>query len=482
MYNYDMLLYYFDKLKENKIVKLIQAFLSSIWSIIFVVTLGLAANLFEIEILVYYTYFVIILLASLFCDDLLCVVPISSCSYMTFAKQNNPMGYEQTSIFLQRSTQIKFIIVCILIAITLITRLTFDIKTKKKERVRYPKLTAGFAILGLTYILGGIFSGHYDGRTAFFGLVQILALSFTYFVFYFGIDFKKVKKDYFAVLFTAIGFMIVGEVIGMLYYADFFINYKEFNRGLLFTGWGVYNNIGLIMAMMIPAPIYYAIKKDKIGWIFCLISSLFHFATVFTQSRNSILVGTIMYIVCALISIFLAKGKNKLYNFLAYACYAIFTVSSIYLFNDLVTNIFYSLIKTGSSDSGRFDIYRYGFENFLLNPSFGNGWYVNGVFQWGVVDENTFLPPRYHNSYIQIIATGGIAMSVAYIYHRFETLKLVLKNFSIEKFIMGTIIFTLLIGSVLDCHFFNFGPGFIYSALLLLIEVDDYQIRNKIKA
>ena len=473
-----MLLYYFDKLKENKIVNLIQAFLSSIWSIIFVVLLGLLANLFGIEILVYYIYFLVILLASLFSEDLLCVVPISCCSYMTFAKQNNPMGYDQTSIFLEKDTQIKFLIVCILIAVTLITRITFEIITKK-ERVRYPKLTAGFAVLGLTYILGGIFSGHYDGRTAFFGLVQILALSFTYFVFYFVIDFKKVRKDYFAVLFTAIGFMLVGEVFGMLHYAGFFKDFDKFNRGLLFTGWGVYNNIGMMMAMMIPAPVYFAVKKDK-GWIFCLISCLFHLATILTQSRNSILVGTIVVSVAAVLSIVLVKGKKRIFNGASFLGYLIFIILTITLQKDIINNLFYSLIQSGSNDSGRFDIYKYGFENFLKSPILGNGWYVNGVFQWGVVDENTFLPPRYHNTYVQIIATGGIAMSAAYLYHRFETVKLIFKNFSIEKLFIGGIIATLVVGSILDCHFFNFGPGFIYSGLLLLLEVEDYQIINNI--
>ena len=473
-----MLLYYFDKLRENKIVNLIQAFLSSIWSIIFIVGLGLLSNLFGIEIFTYYVYFVIILIATLFADDLLCLVPISCCSYMTFAKKNNPLGYDQTSIFLEKGTQIAFIIVCVLIALTIIPRIIFEVKTKK-ERVRYPKLTAGFVILGLSYILGGIFSGHYDGRTAFFGLVQILALSFTYFTFYFLIDFRKVKKNYFAVLFTAIGFMLVGEVIGMLYYADFFTKYEHFNRGLLYTGWGVYNNIGMMMAMMIPAPVYFAVKQKNTGWLFCLVSALFHLATIFTQSRNSILVGTIVFIVCAILGIFLAKGKNKLYNFLAYFGYGLAILLTIYFAREFVNNIFYSLIQSGSSDSGRFDIYRYGFDNFLLSPSFGNGWYVNGVFQWGVVDENTFLPPRYHNTYIQIIATGGVAMSVAYLYHRFETAVLVFKNFTIEKLFMGAIIATLIVGSVLDCHFFNFGPGFIYSGVLLLLEVEDFQLKNK---
>ena len=41
-----------------------------------------------------------------------------------------------------------------------------------------------------------------------------------------------------------------------------------------------------------------------------------------------------------------------------------------------------------------------------------------------------------------------------------------------ERFILGMSIIGLLIISILDCHFFNMGPGFIYGALLLFVEID----------
>ena len=53
----------------------------------------------------------------------------------------------------------------------------------------------GFIFLGLTYILGGLFSDSYNFKTAFFGLLQIITLFFTYFCFYYTVDWKRVTKD-----------------------------------------------------------------------------------------------------------------------------------------------------------------------------------------------------------------------------------------------------------------------------------------------
>ena len=46
------------------------------------------------------------------------------------------------------------------------------------------------------------------------------------------------------------------------------------------------------------------------------------------------------------------------------------------------------------------------------------------------------------------------------------------KKINIEKVFMGLIVFALIVMSILDCHFFNFGPGFLYSTILLLLEIN----------
>ena len=39
-----------------------------------------------------------------------------------------------------------------------------------------------------------------------------------------------------------------------------------------------------------------------------------------------------------------------------------------------------------------------------------------------------------------------------------------------EKIFIALSVFALIGGSLLDCHFFNFGPGILYGTLLFLAE------------
>jgi hypothetical protein len=83
-----------------------------------------------------------------------------------------------------------------------------------------------------------------------------------------------------------------------------------------------------------------------------------------------------------------------------------------------------------------------------------------------------FLPARYHNTYVQLLASCGSVGFFAYVYHRYDTLRMVFKEQNIEKYFLNLCISGLLLTSLLDCHFFNFGPGLTYSILLLLMEID----------
>ena len=281
-----MLVQIYPKLKENLFINMIRKVMDSKCMAVVLVALAAISNIFALEIPVYYCYTIMIVLVTLFNDDMLSLVPISCCGYMTFSKRNNPLAVDQTSVFLTKGALTHMLIIGITIAIFAISRIIFDV-IKHKDRRTKPKFLYGFIALGLVYILGGLFSSSYSFKTAFFGLIQILALFFTYFCFYYSVDWKKVSKDYFPFLFTLIGFLIVLEIGNMLIDANLFSSQVAFNRKKLFTGWGHYNNIASICLFCIPAPFYFALTR-KNGWKYTLISTLFLIATIFNQSRNGL--------------------------------------------------------------------------------------------------------------------------------------------------------------------------------------------------
>jgi hypothetical protein len=388
---------------------------------------------------------------------------------MTFSKANNPLAKDQLSIFIKGSALVQLYIIAGIVFIFALSRIVYDIKTKKERRTR-PKLLYGFLLLAIAYILGGLFSPMYNLKTIIFGLIQIIALSFTYFCFYYTVDWKKVNKDYFAFLFTGIGFLMVAEIGNMLIDANI-LNYgKSFSRSKLYTGWGHYNNIASVIIFCIPAPFYFATTRNN-GWKYILIATLFLSFILLNQSRNGMLFGTIIYIISAIATVVLSKKAERTKSIITLLILLILAYIITVIFRVKIQEIFASIYKAGADDAGRFEIYRAGFKHYTEYPIFGQGFYRCDSFRWGIpYTADSFLPPRYHDTYIQILASCGTIGIIAYLYHRYETLKL----FFMSKSISNIFIFIMLMGfimiSVLDCHFHNFGPGFLYSALLILAE------------
>lgn len=464
-----MLVQFYSKLKENLFINMIRNLLDSKLMIFIIIALAAISNIFGVEIPVYYFYTFIIVTCVLFCDDMLPLFPISCCGYMTFSKANNPLSKEQTSIFLERNSQIHMLVIGVIIIVFVITRTIFDI-IKNKDRRKLPKLLYGFIALGLAYILGGSFSSNYSNKTAFFGLVQILALFFTYFCFYYTVNWNKVNKNYFPFLFTLIGFLMCIEVSNMLIECGLFQTKGNFNRNNLFTGWGHYNNVASVFIFCLPAPFYFACTK-KNGWVYSLIGTIFLMFIILNQSRNGILMGNITYLMCVTIVLINTKGKEKIKNIILLIMISIVVISTLLLLDDLLNKVFASIYKVGTSDSGRIHIYKDGLKQFLENPIFGNGFYESNAPRWGIPYKSTdFLPPRYHNTYVQILASCGVVGIAAYIFHRIQTIKLLLKQKNIGNLIIGVTLFGFIILCLFDCHFHNFGPGFLYSALLIFSE------------
>ena len=80
------------------------------------------------------------------------------------------------------------------------------------------------------------------------------------------------------------------------------------------------------------------------------------------------------------------------------------------------------------------------------------------------------FPPRWHNTVIQLLASTGVVGLGCYTYHRIDTVRMFLKNRTTENTYLALSIAVLLLTSLLDCHFFNFGPVLFYSIALAFFE------------
>ena len=93
---------------------------------------------------------------------------------------------------------------------------------------------------------------------------------------------------------------------------------------------------------------------------------------------------------------------------------------------------FDSLINAGFDSHSRLQLYNTGLNQFLDYPLLGNSFIAcPGEYQWG--DHPEFWPARYHNTYVQFLATAGLIGLISYIIHRFQTLVLLFKNNTLES-------------------------------------------------
>lgn len=473
-----MLTYYIPKIKDNKFIQRMVSYFYSPWYVATIVLLMVLSNLFSLEFPVMWCYVLLAICIVLFADDCFPFVPMFCTGYMLFSAGNNPAGNYGETDFSSPQAIVQLVILCVLAFGCVATQLVFQLKVKRYNNKKVPKLITGFLALGIAYALSGIFSHYEYGRTLIFGLLQIVSLCVTYFFFFYTVDWSKRKTCDAAMIFTIIGIGMFIEVVGMYLKPTVLQKIADgtFVRGDLKSGWGIYNNVGGMMAMLMPAPFYFAATK-KHGWLYVLLASLLMVGVVLSQSRGAIVSGCVVYMVCTVFTLVYSHKSERKPSAITFACvYVVVIATFIFLIsNEDDFTIFSSMLEKGLDGSGRMNIYRYGLKQFLEAPFFGNGFYSGEgyVYQFGVADylvTKPFIPPRYHNTVVQLLASCGIVGLTAYGFHRYQTVKLFIKNPAPHKTFLAMGLLAHVLASLLDCHMFNLGPGLTYGAMLLLAE------------
>lgn len=465
-----MLIELVPKIGEYRAVRSLRTFFRSGFFVAVVTALMVAAELFSLELPVYYGYLVLGVAGLLLCDDALPLIPIVCCSYMTVSAENNPAQYPQTSVFYQTSFQIQLIVILSVAVAFLLLRLVTALRRNRAKKM--PSLAIGFLLLGVSYVLGGAFSEYYGLKTALFGATEIASLCAFYFYFYYTVDWKKTEKSYLFGVFLALGFGLAVEIVGMYSNPNVYDAAGNVNRHWFFTGWGMYNNVGCAMAMCIPAPFYFAATR-KNGWIWSAAGCFFLLALILAQSRGSMLFGAIVFLACAATVLVVSKGRERYRHLTVFVVMLLAGLIAVWLAHEDLRDLFSAMLDYDFfNDNGRFAIYRGGWTQFLERPLFGVGFYQCKGPQFGqeFITEDFFLPPRYHNTYVQLIASGGIVAFVCYAYHRVGTALVFFRNPTRERTFCALSVGALLLTSLVDCHFFNFGPGLLYSVFLVFAE------------
>ena len=444
------------------------AFLAWPGYIVLLALLTEAANIFALELPVYTIFAALVLYCCVWGKDLLPVMPIFLYSYLAPSVQNNP-GRNPDSIFKQGIGGLWIAVLAVVMGGSLLYRVIRD--RKIFFRHKYALLPGILALAG-AYLLSGIGCRNYGelaGRNLLFALLQGGAILLPYFLFSAGVDWKKARKDYFAWMRFCAGGLLVCELLYIYRSAGVVID-GVIHRDKIFTGWGIHNNLGGMLAMMIPFAFYLATKYHK-GWLGTVIGSGFFLGVVLSCSRNAILIGSAGYIACVILMLFYAENRKG--NFIAVAIFGSITLVLTSLFYQPILQLFSDLLSLGFDPNSRDSIYLDGMRLFARYPVFGGSFFSKEFAPWGwstVEGFSNFFPPRWHNTIVQMLASCGAVGMAAYLYHRVQTVKLFFSNLSKESTFVGGSVFILLICSLFDCHFFNIGPTLFYAMALAFVE------------
>lgn len=396
----------------------------------------------------------------LVCDDLkFFISPLTYFLFM-FSEKSVSSGKYYEKPYLIAIAFGSLVLISFLIAHFIIYRKNITVKDFSKS-----KLFWGFILLSSAAVLNGCL----NFKEYHFGNV-LYALAFTFSLlgifFLFSINLKKDSKlsNYLIYVLFIMSLLVTLELF-IAFTNQIQIVNGEIVKESVKVGWGMWNNIGGVLSFLLPIHFFYATTTKRSGAVFFLTGLISYGAVVLTLSRSSLLTSTLILLVCVIISCFF--GSNKLLNRI---CASVLFTLGIIVFIALwgkISSILGDYISRGLDDNGRFEMYLHGLKNFLNHPIFGGGFNSSYATEHQFI---IFLPYRYHNTVIQMMATCGSVGLFAYLFHRYQTVKLFIIKRNLKNLFLSLSIAALLVTSLLDNHFFNIYPAFIYTIILVLVE------------
>ncbi len=324
-----------------------------------------------------------------------------------------------------------------------------------------------FGLLGIglfcsAMLLGGVFTEYYT----FIGFTRVLVLSAALFCAYAFFAFTLQKREdnllYLARV-LAVGICVIALEV-LEYYVRNYTWGTPLNaewKDMMYFGWSISNMVAEMMVFGLPA-VFYLIYKEEHGYWYWSIVVLALGALYFTFARNAMLGAAATLLVGTLINCFC--GKNKRIN-LILVCSALLVGIALVLAMyqaGYLTELADFFLDVGLGDRGRFRIWEKHFELFKEYPVLGVGFDAYGQFWAGV--------SRAHNNLVQMIASTGVVGFTMYLFHRLQTIGMILKKPTVERILMGGCIGVSLMMGMLSSTFFHAYSLVHYGVILLVLE------------
>lgn len=331
---------------------------------------------------------------------------------------------------------------------------------------RKTRLTWFILPLSVALLCNGLFAEGYAPINITYSLALIFVWFFLYLFFRFGLSGGQETIRYFCVVCQWTAILLILELIYVYITCDVLVN-GIIVEGRIYFGWGINNNYGAAMVILLP-PLFYLAGSRKNGWIQFFLIIVSYAAILLSMCRAAVLVGFVIFL-CCLIAVCLDGANRNLFRFLL----GVSLLTGLVLVITLRTQIietFSFLFNAGFSDAGRFDLWRGGIEIFRRYPVFGGGFNAVSYYELFHSWAGSGMPGMLHNTIIELLCVSGAFGGLTYLAYRARTVQMVLYRMNGERFFLGMMIAAIVGVGMLDNPMFNFYPTFFTTVALVLIE------------
>ena len=356
-------------------------------------------------------------------------------------------------------------------AILLVCLLYFTVKRilPTAKGTRAPMLIPS-VLFALALLLNGFLGNMWELKNLLFAALQVFILFVLFYLFYYGLRSEESEALIDYVIYVSILALIVlaGEMAFLLITSKEVINENgAILKEQIYLGWGISNSYGCCTSVLLPLPILGAARaKSKRYALPCFAAGILAFGlTVLSLCRNAILFAAIALVASLAVCCFFGEGR-RMFRIVALIGIAAVGVLLAFFGDEIITATT-EYISRDPEDSGRFDLWRFGFDIFKEYPLFGNGFYAYN--EYDIYRTFDFMPIMAHNTVIQILSSMGIFGFAAYSAYRIATFIPILRKPSCTKIMLAAPIIILLSESLLDNFIFYIYMSFPYVILLALL-------------
>ncbi|MCI9031793.1 MAG: hypothetical protein HFK09_04645 [Clostridia bacterium] len=448
-----------EKVRQNKIIKGVCDFGRTPWYIAIIAAVVFLSHVFGLEYIAFWTVGITASFMLVMSDDATPIVPCVMLAMFCISKENGAKHDHSAGILTTTAFFVNAGIIVALFAAAIIFHIVYYKKYsyfKKKTMLAW-----GFIALSLGFVTNGFFYKDYNFLNLPYGLSFAVLYYGVYLVFFHLIKWKKgFSMRYLAFTLFAMGLVIAAE-IGVLWLQNEELR-QTGNKSLVWLGWGLSNAIAYVFMLTMPFAFYLA-HTEKFSLPYFMGASAMLVAVIFTFSRGSLIVALPMYVAGTIFSCLFARNKLPLWI----SAGIIFAISVVVIvcYREQLYNVLNFYIERGLNDSGRFELWKEGWEAFLSAPVFGVGMF----YRFGeVLTSFTW----FHNTIIHFLATGGIVGLGSYIFHRVQTVVMYCKKPSVDRLFAGFAILCLLANSMLDVAMSIQNMVMFYGIILAFSEKD----------